>query len=717
MQYKDGVQQGLTDQVYIKFKYVSNLDSIKKIYFLKKLERSNFNNDVYVATLMKNPNKNAIEISRLLYESGKVVYAEPNFARLFISHTTDPYFAQEWALRNTGQFGGTVNADIRAIDAWNITKGSPCIKIAVLDEGVDLTHPDLQSNLLSGYDETGNGSNGAPSGNDAHGTNVTGIISSIENTVGVVGVAPLCKIIPIRIGQNGIFTDSYAISGFRHAWDNAGADIISCSWGGGSYSQTVTDEINTAITSGRGNKGSVVIFSAGNNNSSVAFPGYLPNVIAVGATSMCDTRKRSSSNPLECNPGVTPDPLGVSCDGETWWGSNFGSDLDVAAPGVHIYSTDIQGSFGYNTASGIAGDYFESFNGTSAACPHVSATVALILSINPNLTQTQARQILETNTDKIGNYTYSTVTGHPNGTWNNDVGYGRINAYKAVLAALGGQSISSTSTLLCSSGVTFTFNNLPEGTIVSWDCSPNLVPISINGNVAVYRAATDSNGPGYVQATVNRVGCGSYTVPQFVVWAGTPQITNQKVDGGASGTQICPGNHYLTVTPVGGDAGSAEWTVPLGISYFVGTNQLDFTFPSSFSGVAISARSTNSCGIGTNGTFYLVKKTYGCPNSLTMTVYPNPASDNVNITMVEYTSMIASDDSELSNVTLNSATVVEPTTYSIKIYNNQSSLLSTQTRSGKSFNVPLTNIIDGTYILEVSDGKNSYRKPLIVKHN
>lgn len=719
LQYKDGILQGLTNQIFIKFKDISYLDEIKKMYPIEKLDRSSFDNNVYVATLKKNSDKNAIEISKLLYESGKVGYSEPNFARFFISHTADPYFNLQWALKNTGQFGGTANADIRAVDAWNITKGSSCIKIAVLDEGVDLTHPDLQSNLLSGYDETGNGSNGGPSGNDAHGTNVAGIISSTENTIGVVGVAPQCKVIPIRIGLNGQIVDEYAIAGFRHAWDNAGADVISCSWGGGSYSQTVTDAINMAITNGRGNKGCVVIFSAGNSNSSVAFPGSLPNVIAVGATSMCDTRKRSSSNPLLCNPGVTPDPLGVSCDGENWWGSNYGSDLDVAAPGVHIYSTDIQGSFGYNTSSGTNGNYFETFNGTSAACPHVSATMALILSINPNLTQTQARQILESNTDKIGNYTYTTVSGHPNGTWNNNVGYGRINAYKALLATLAGQSISSTGTLLCSAGVTFTFNGLPSGCTITWGCSTNLVPVSINGNIAVYRAGTGANGPGYVQATVNRSGCGSYTLPQFVVWAGTPQITNQKVDGNSysPGAQICPGNHWLNVTPVGGNAGTATWTVPGNIPYSVGTNLLNFTLPSSVSSVSITVRSANTCGTGVNWSFYLSKKSYGCSGYYSMTIYPNPASDNVTINIDEEISLITSSSDELGTVELSDAQVGEPITYTINIYNNQSSLLSSIRRSGKSFNVPLNNMRDGTYIIEVSDGKNSYRQPLIVKHN
>jgi len=202
-------------------------------------------------------------------------------------------------------------------------------------------------------------------------------------------------------------------------------------------------------------------------------------------------------------------------------------------------------------------------------------------------------------------------------------------------------------------------------------------------------------------------------------WVGVPIITNKKVDGGYyyPGMQICPGDHALNVTPVGGDAGTATWTVPPGIVYFVGINELDFTFPSSASGVAITTRSTNTCGTGSNSSFYLTKKYYGCSRSYAMTVYPNPASDNVTITMIENPLLVEYSDSSINNLAITDAKADEPTTYTIRIYNSQSILLSTWTRSGKSFNIPLINMRDGTYIIEVSDGKNSYRQQLFVKHN
>jgi hypothetical protein len=189
-------------------------------------------------------------------------------------------------------------------------------------------------------------------------------------------------------------------------------------------------------------------------------------------------------------------------------------------------------------------------------------------------------------------------------------------------------------------------------------------------------------------------------------WVGTPLITDSEVDGNSyySGYQVCPGDHYLGVTPEGDGAGTATWTVPAGIVYFVGTNTLDFTFPSSSYGLNFLVRSANSCGTGSSYGFFIAKKTYGCSRSLSMTVYPNPASDNVTITI--------DNDPELS-----SDTAVENDNYSVSLYDNQSTLIKTVARSGRSFEIPLNNIRNGTYIIEVTDGKNSCRQQLIVKNN
>jgi len=273
------------------------------------------------------------------------------------------------------------------------------------------------------------------------------------------------------------------------------------------------------------------------------------------------------------------------------------------------------------------------------------------------------------------------------------------------------------SSLVCTSNATFTLHNRLPGYSVNWNKSSNLTYVSGQGTDSyTVKAGSSASGSGWVQATINYP---STCVVTYSVWAGTPQITNKKVDRGYyyPGMQICPGDHALNVTPVGGNAGTATWTVPYGITYFVGINELDFTFPSGASSVAISARSTNSCGTGPNGSFYLTKKTWGCSGYYAMALNPNPASDHVTITIIENLPLVEYSDSGINNVAVTDAKAAEPTTYTIRIYNSQSVLLSTVTRTGKSFNIPLINMRDGTYIIEVNDGKNSYRRQLIVKHN
>jgi len=273
----------------------------------------------------------------------------------------------------------------------------------------------LQNNLLTGYDATGSNLGGA-AGPIAHGTACAGIAAAIQNNnEGISGVAPNCIIIPVCIGRGNSISNDCAADGIQWAWQTAGVHVISCSWGGGSYYQQITDAINNAVLYGRKNKGCVVVFNSGNfDKSTVDYPASQANVIAVGAISQCGQRKSLTS-----------------CDGESW-GSHYGSALDVVAPGVKIYTTDIQGSGGYNTSSGTTGDYIASFSGTSAACPHVAGIAALILSYDPNITGPQARAFIEASCTKLSGYTYSFDASHPYGTWTNEVGHGLVNAYAAL---------------------------------------------------------------------------------------------------------------------------------------------------------------------------------------------------------------------------------------------------------------------------------------------
>jgi len=320
----------------------------------------------------------------------------------------DEYFPMLWHLHNTGQSGGTPGADIRAPEAWQITTGDPNIVVAVIDCGVDTHHPDLVNNLVPGYDfwEDDNVPDpGRTSWGDAHGTACAGLVAAQGNNgIGVTGVTWNCKIMPIRISSATGWTGGDTIATAIRWAAGHGADVLSNSWGG-----FVAYPIPSAVTDvtrigglGRDGKGCVVCFAAGNDGSPV-IPGSqasYPEVIAVGATDHNDHY--------------------------TWY-SNHGPELDIAAPsggGVVVtnlaeekyveeyarlstdllWTTDILGDVGYsilNENSELL-DYTEKMSGTSGATPIAAGVAALILSVEPNLTNDEVRHFLERSAKDLG---------------------------------------------------------------------------------------------------------------------------------------------------------------------------------------------------------------------------------------------------------------------------------------------------------------------------
>ena len=183
---------------------------------------------------------------------GKVKACHPNMYWYVKVH--NPYYSQQWNLNNTGQNNGTVGIDINVEKAWNITSGSG-IKVAVLDCGVELTHPDLVANMEPGYDAFNGTTNGGYDDNEYyHGTNCAGIIGAANNSIGVKGVAFSSRIIPIRAYKRYVCNTS-----MRDAIDLArihGADVLSCSWGGADF-HVVDTALYKAVNLGRGGKGCV----------------------------------------------------------------------------------------------------------------------------------------------------------------------------------------------------------------------------------------------------------------------------------------------------------------------------------------------------------------------------------------------------------------------------------------------------------------------------
>lgn len=320
--------------------------------------------------------------------------------RVPVAHTpNDPMYVDQWNLRQIGA-GGT------GTSGWDLTMGSSAVTVAILDEGVELGHPDLVGAFLHNGINLGTMSGtGAPTGN--HGTPCAGIVAArTGNAVGVAGLAGGCRLLPIAFDR---WTDTEVAAGLRYA-RLQGAQVVSMSFGWNAWSHAVIDP---AIQEAH-NAGMILCVATHNQNTlnGITYPATNPLVIAVGASDQADNRKSPSS----------PDGEG--------WGSNYGPQMSVVAPGVRIPSTDRLGSSGY---TGTA--YTGTFNGTSAATPHVAALAALIRSRNSSLSNVAVRNIIEKTAAKVGTVPYANVSGHPNGTWNNQMGYGRIDVHAALIAA------------------------------------------------------------------------------------------------------------------------------------------------------------------------------------------------------------------------------------------------------------------------------------------
>lgn len=331
----------------------------------------------------------------------------------------DPLFAQQWNM-NQIQAGGA------GLTGWDISTGNNTVVVCILDEGCDLTHPDLQFST-PGINLGTMMPDGSPTGN--HGTACAGIAAARNNNAeGIAGVAGNCQIMPLAFST---WSDTEVAAGINFATAN-GANVISMSFGWDLWDPAVIDP---AIQNAH-NNGLVMCVATHNYNSSITYPATNPLVIACGASDELDNRKSPASP-----------------DGECWWGSDFGAEISVVAPGVRIPTTDRQGNAGYNhngtpetfpvacapggtftypSTGDNAGNYYAVFNGTSAATPHVAGLAALLLSLNPRLTNIQVRNIIERTADKVGVVPYAETPGYPNGTWNQEMGYGRINVLRAL---------------------------------------------------------------------------------------------------------------------------------------------------------------------------------------------------------------------------------------------------------------------------------------------
>jgi len=414
-----------------------------------------------------------IDAANLFFEMGLFECAEPEFLCQNLLTPSDEYFSEQWGLKNTGQFCNASGIDIRAEDAWSLTKGATSIRIAIFDQGIKVDHPDLEDNIYgTGYDATT--SRSPAQLRNFHGTLCAGVVGARQNNfIGISGVAPNSKLISI---SSEIETDTpqQMANGFN--WACGKADVISCSWGSSVPSGIIDNAITNILSQGRNGKGTVVVFAAGNdNNTNIMYPGKNnPDILVVGGIAPDGERKSRTS-----------------CDNEVSWpGSSYGAQLDIVAPGAHIRTTT------------WTGDY-TSIGGTSLACPHVAGVAALVLSVNPNLTGQQVRDIIESTAQKTRTdlYTYSPTSGRTNGTWNNEMGYGLVDAHAAVLAAqatlplitiLGPEVVSPSATYTLSNG-SAAWWTVTDGFAVTSSRATSTITVStshINGRSGTLTATT-----------------------------------------------------------------------------------------------------------------------------------------------------------------------------------------------------------------------------------
>ncbi|MEV0176581.1 S8 family serine peptidase [Streptomyces sp. NPDC050803] len=332
-------------------------------------------------------------------EVPEVRFAEPSEAGFNDAQYVpdDPDFARLWGMRNTGQtvdgVVGTAGVDIGATDAWDLTRGDPEVIVAVIDTGADLDHPDLAANLLPRGSEDWDFSDAGdrvPEDEDGHGTHVAGTIAAVDNTLGVIGVAPGCRVMPLRVNLTAGMNQNRADAiDYVRRQSLAHLDrryVVNCSWRANGDHAGIRTAIQDAVADGV-----LICFAAGNanNNTDITpqYPGVYPEVVSVAALDQNNVRATFS---------------------------NFGTNVDVAAPGVNIWSTYLNGNHRF-------------LDGTSMASPHVAGVAALVWSRNRELTNAQVRRIIESTCDDVD---------AANPGFVGMLGRGRVNARRAVTSPL-----------------------------------------------------------------------------------------------------------------------------------------------------------------------------------------------------------------------------------------------------------------------------------------
>lgn len=452
----------ITDEIIVKFAPATSPERIAEILDEARVvvhkDYPHLEN-AYLVTVTDAAKANPLKVANRLAEHAEVEYAEPALVNRFRrqSFPTDEFFRDQWHLYSKDSVAPDIarDADAYVYEAWQVTEGRRDVVVALLDDGFDITHPDLQGpgKIVAPTDFVGGDVVPLPEGSDYHGTCCAGVAVAERNGIGCVGAAPGCALMPVRFPLSA--PDPWLIEIFRYVSQRA--DVVSCSWGpppgyyplNSAFAQTLAE---LARNGGKDGRGLVICVAAGNYDAPLN--ATVDYTITWGRPTGGRVALASETGPILNGLAAHPDVVAVaactSLNQKALY-SNWGAEVSVAAPSNNFNPR----TYGSRPGRGIttidnepygkgftAGKrYTNRFGGTSSATPLAAGIAALVKSANPSLTALDVKRILQQTADKITDTSADPFYGRRGGTYDANgrcdwFGYGKVNANRAVREAV-----------------------------------------------------------------------------------------------------------------------------------------------------------------------------------------------------------------------------------------------------------------------------------------